>query len=49
MGNFEGRGAELASVGLGFVPGIGTVKGVYEGFSGKYSITGQKLTHLRDL
>jgi hypothetical protein len=44
MGNFEGKGAELTSVGLGFVPGIGTAKGVYEGFSGKDSITGQKLT-----
>ena len=43
MGNFQGKGAELTSVGLGFVPGVGTVKGIYEGCSGKDSITGQKL------
>ena len=35
MGNFEGRGAELASVGLGFVPGIGTVKEYMKDFQAK--------------
>ena len=44
MGNFEGKGAELTSVALGFVPGIGTGKGIYEGISGKDSITAQQLT-----
>ena len=44
MGNFQGKGAELTSVGLGFVPVVGTAKGIYEGFSGKDSITGDKLS-----
>ena len=43
MGNFQGKGAELTSVGLSFVPGVGTAKGLYEGFTGKDSITGNKL------
>ena len=34
----------MTSVGLGFVPVVGTAKGIYEGFSGKDSITGDKLS-----
>ena len=34
---------EVVSFGLDFVPGFGTAKGVYEGFRGKDSITGENL------
>ena len=34
---------EVLSFGLDFVPGVGTAKGVYEGFTGKDSVTGEEL------
>ena len=34
---------EFISFGLDFVPGIGTAKGIVEGFSGKDSVTGESL------
>ena len=34
---------ECISFGLDFCPGVGTAKGIYEGFSGKDTVTGESL------
>ena len=40
---------EVISFGLDFVPVVGTAKGVIEGFSGRDTVTGEKLNILKEL
>ena len=41
--NINNTYGNVASFGLDFFPGVGTAKGVYEGFYGKDSVTGEPL------
>ena len=41
--DIKNKFGEVLSFGLDFVPGVGTTKGVYEGFAGKDSVTGEEL------
>ena len=41
--NIKNKFGEVLSFGLDFVPGVGTTKGVYEGFAGKDFVTGKEL------
>ena len=43
MGNYNNRTGAISSCALDWVPGVGTVKGIYEGTWGKDSITGESL------
>ena len=42
--NFNNKLGNVASFGCDFIPGFGTAKGIYEGFLGKDSITGEQLS-----